>query len=181
MIFIGLLQRPFEFTWETGNDEWDAFVSRNLDLFIDALMLYGAHTFRKRYQEIFGTALSVTLLTAIAARFGSDVVGYYLSGIIDPDEGKANWNRFQDRAYDWYGLEDYELFGIGIDSFLPNPVALMGITGESVVMIGDYITPKISHSVDIVTNHATTLVVDYLDTLQDHIFNPRFRHAWSPR
>ena len=167
--------------YHTGDDEWDSFLDRNLDLFWDALVLYGAHKFRQRYQQVFGTALSITLLTAIAARFGSDVVGYYLSGVIDSDEGRANWNRFQDRAYDWYGLEDYELFGIGIDSFLPNPVALAGLVGESVVMIGDYIAPKIGLGGEIISSHVTSIAKDTFGELVDGIFNPKFKFAWTPR
>ncbi len=187
MIFIGFTERPFEFTWETGDEDWDDFVNRNIDIFIDALMLYGAYAFRKKYLEVVGVAFSRTLFSAIAGRWGSHIAGYYLSGIIDPDEGYAKWNRFQDRAYDWWGLEDYNVFGIGIDSILPNPIALAGIVGESVYNAMDYVTPLFEHSINIGFSHATSLILpsstlDVRDlvssSVPDHPWNaePGWRH-----
>ncbi len=165
--------------YHTGDEEWDTFVDRNIDLFWDALVIYGAHTFRKQYQQALGMGLSHTILYAYAARFGADVVGYYLTGVLDPDEGRANWNRFQDRIYDWGGLEDYQLLGIGIDDFLPNPIALAEVVAESLLNMHDYVNPLWEHSINIGFSHLTSWTRPNTLNIRDFVRTNVPDHSWN--
>jgi len=172
--------------YHTGDDDIDDFIDRNRDLFEYAIFMYGERALREAFKRRSGLMLSTAGLFAIAGRLGSDIVGFYLAGILDPDEGRANWNEYQARIYDWYGLEDYRFAGIGID-LLPNPIGLAGVVAESLVNMHDYVAPLFEHSINIGFSHLTSWILpsSTLDvrelvrsSIPDHPWNaePGWRH-----
>ncbi len=124
--------------YHTGDDEIDEFIDRNRDVLALAILYYGEQAVREAFRKRSGLLWSTAVISAAVGRMGSDAVGFYLANLIDPDEGRARWNEFQDRIYDWHGLEDYQLLGIGIDLF-PNPLALKDVVVETNFKVADYL------------------------------------------
>jgi hypothetical protein len=145
--------------YHTGDEDFDEFLDRNYDLLEKGILMLGVALAEKKYRERFGLMPVWHVLAAVAAKFGADAAGYYLSGIIDPDEGRAKWNEFHDRVYDWYGLEEFEIFDVGID-VLPNPLQLAGVVAESVVMINEHVSRHDKQTWNIASGHMSGRVLD---------------------
>lgn len=124
--------------YHTGDDDIDEFIDRNRDVLTLAIAYYGEQAVRAAFRKRTGLLWSSAVIAAAVGRLGSDTVGFILADVIDPDEGRAKWNEFQNRIYDWHGLEEYQLLGIGIDLF-PNPLALKDVVVETNFMVADYI------------------------------------------
>lgn len=124
--------------YHTGDDDLDEFLDRNVEWVEIFLGVLGVAFMERAYSKRFGLMPVWHVLAAIGGRVAADYVGYYWSGIIDPDEGHARWNEYHDRAYDWYGLENIEILDASI-AVVPNPLQLGGIVAESIVMVGEHL------------------------------------------
>ncbi len=127
--------------YHTGDDDLDEFLDRNADIVEKALYILAGGLLERGYRKRFGVMPVWHVLVALAAKSGADALGYYFSRTIDPEFGAERWNEFHERVYSWYGLEEFEVWDVGI-GLLPNPLALAEVTGESLQMIGEAYTEE---------------------------------------
>jgi len=145
--------------YHTGDEELDKLLDRNADDIPAFVALLVSLLVERRYRQIAGVQPGWHILAAMAAKYGADNIGYWLSGIIDPDEGTAAWNRFHDRVYDWYGLEEYEVLGFGLGTF-PNSLKLTEVIAESIVMIGSDVLGQAKETMSIFGRSLTGRFID---------------------
>lgn len=122
--------------YHTGDEDFDELMDRNYDTIEKLAILLGAGFAEAQYRKRIGVKLFWHVAAAYLAKSGADNLGYYLSRTIDPDSGGSRWNEFHERVYSWYGLEEYEIFDVGI-GLLPNPLELAAVTGESIHMLAE--------------------------------------------
>lgn len=125
--------------YHTGDEEFDELMDRNYEGIMQLATILGVGLAERQYRKKFGVMPFWHVAVAYLAKIGVDNLGYYLSRTIDPEYGAERWNEFHERVYSWYGLEEFEIFDVGI-GILPNPLALAEVTGESVMMIGEAYT-----------------------------------------
>ncbi len=141
--------------YHTGDETWDDFVDENIDIFIDIITVYGIYKVKDLFKEKVGMTVSWTVIALMAAKWGANAAGYYLAGLIDPDQGRSKWNEFIQRSYDW-GAMDVDILGFQLGDAIPNPFAVAEIVAESVVDLHDYVAPLVDHSIDIGLSHFTS-------------------------
>ncbi len=160
--------------YHTGEDEWDDFVDENIDIFISFLKVYGVLKFREMFQKRVGASFAWTTIGFIAAKWGANVAGYYLSGLIDGSEGLRRWNEYQQRAYDWGVLDEYLSIGdLSIGDILPNPISIAESVADSIVMIADFMRLRDTLAYSVVRSHFNTRLEDTYDTWSD-LVSPQY-------
>jgi hypothetical protein len=160
--------------YHTGDEEWDDFVDENIDIFITFLKVYGVLKFREMFHKAVGVSLAWTTIGFIAAKWGANIAGFYLSGLIDGSEGLRRWNDYQQRAYDWGPLDDYvEIGDLSIGDILPNPFAIADVFVESLEMISDYQLKRDKLALGIVEQH--------LETQIEHVYYDIWKPLISPQ
>ncbi len=162
--------------YHTGDEEWDDFVDENIDIFENAIKLLGIIAFRNRFHHYVGVSFSWTVLRLMAAKWGANVAGFYLSGLLDGRRGLSNWNQFQQDVYDWGFVGEFLTvpgtdFGIG--DILPNPFALADKFVESVVMINDFQLKRDKLSLSIIDSQ--------LETGIEHVYYDIWKPLVSPQ
>ncbi len=151
--------------YHTGDEEWDDFVDENIDIFTSFLKVYGVLKFRELFHKAVGVSFAWTTIGFIAAKWGANVAGYYLSGLIDGREGFRNWNKFQQDVYDWGVVDEYLSLGnLSIGDILPNPIALADKIADSVVMVSDFQWKRDQLATSVVRAHLGTVVDDTYET-----------------